>query len=174
MLVGLFLFWQCFQVYDVLKHNVQRNRSFGAMFWLDVGLVLVAAYGVFVSIDWLVGWLESRRGGFFRADNLGWLTGWLMVLPNALLALWWGWKRRADVVFASQVGDGHICIPLGLGLYALFRPLPVTEFAERGLWLLLGTAGAHILFLLSLGGLPRWAGGVLVAAYGWFLWTGLG
>lgn len=173
MLIGLFLFWQCFQVFDVLKHNVQRKRSFGVMFYVDAAIVLVGAYGLYVSIDWLVGWIDDQRGGFINGDNLGWLTGWLMVLPNALLALHWGRKKRADVVFSSQVGDGHICIPLCLGIFALFKPLPVSAFAEHGLWLLLGSAGAHILFLFSLGGLPRWAGGVLVAAYGWFLWNGL-
>jgi len=173
MLIGLFLFWQCFQVYDVLKHNVQRSHSFGVLFYLDVAVVLAGAYVLYVSIDWLVGWIEAQRGGFINAGNLGWLTGWLMVLPNALLALHWGRKRRADVVYASQVGDGHICIPLCLGIFALFRPLPVSEFAEHGLWLLLGTAGAHILFLYSLGGLPRWAGYVLIAAYAWFVWSGL-
>lgn len=173
MLIGLFLFWQCFQVFDVLKYNVRQKRSFGLMFYADVATVLVGAYMLYVSIDWLVAWLEDRRGGFFSADNLGWLTGWLMVLPNGLLAMHWGRKRRADVVYSSQVGDGHICIPLCLGIFALYKPLPVSDFAEHGLWLLLGSAGAHILFLFSLGGLPRWAGGVLVAAYGWFLWNGL-
>jgi len=29
-----------------------------------------------------------------------------MVLPNALLAFYYGAKRRADIVYASQVGDG--------------------------------------------------------------------
>lgn len=173
MLIGLFLFWQCFQVFDVLKHNVQRKRSFGLMFYVDAAVVLLGAYGLYASIDWLVSWIEDQRGGFINADNLGWLTGWLMVIPNGLLALYWGRKKRADVVFSSQVGDGHICIPLCLGIFALFKPLPVSAFAEHGLWLLLGSAGAHILFLFSLGGLPRWAGAVLVAAYGWFLWSGL-
>ncbi len=173
MLIGLFLFWQSFQVYDVMKHNLRHSVSIKWMFYVDLALVLAGAYGIYVSIDWLVEWLQAQRDGFFRAENLGWLSGWLMVLPNALLALYWGRKRRADVVYASQVGDGHICIPLCLGLFAIFQPLPVSDFAARGLWLLLGTAGAHILFLLSLGGLPRWTGGVLVAAYGWFLWTGL-
>lgn len=173
MLIGLFLFWQCFQVYDVLKHNLRHSVSIKWMFYVDLVFVLLGAYGIYVGIDWLVEWLEAQKGGFFRAENLGWLSGWLMVLPNAMLALYWGRKRRADVVFASQVGDGHICIPLCLGLFVVFRPLPVSGFAEYGLWLLLGTSGAHILFLLSLGGLPRWTGGVLVAAYGWFLWTGL-
>jgi hypothetical protein len=31
----------------------------------------------------------------------------------------------------------------------------------------------HAFFLLCFGGLPRWAGTVFLAAYGWFVWAGL-
>ncbi len=173
MLIGLFLFWQCFQVFDVLKHNVRQKASFGLAFYLDVLVVLACAYGMYVSIDWLVTWLSHQHGDFVNARHLGWLSGWLMVLPNALLAFYWGWKRRADVVYSSQVGDGHICIPLCLGLGALFRPLPVPAFFETGLLLLLGATGLHIVFLLVFGGLPRWSGWLLLGAYGWFVYAGL-
>jgi len=173
LLTGLFLFWQCFQALDVLKHNVRQRRSFGLGFYLDTAAVLACAYGLYVSIDWLVAWLGHQHGSFVNGSHLGWLSGWLMVLPNALLALYWGWKRRADVVYSSQVGDGHICIPLGLGLCALFRPVPVPGFMETSLLLLLGATVLHVFFLLTLGGLPRWAGWLFVAAYGWFLYAGL-
>ena len=173
LLIGLFLFWQCFQVFDVLKHNVRQRRSFGMRFYLDLTIVLACAYGLYVSIAWLVAWLAHQHGSFLNASHLGWLSGWLMVLPNALLALYWGWKRRADIVYSSQVGDGHICIPLALGLCALLKPVPVPGFVETGLLLLLGATALHGFFLLALGGLPRWAGGLFVAAYGWFLYAGL-
>jgi len=173
LLIGLFLFWQSFQVFDVLKHNVSHRRSFGPGFYLDALIVLVCAYGLYVSIDWLVAWLGHQRGAFVNEAHLGWLSGWLMVLPNALLALYWGWKRRADIVYSSQVGDGHICIPLCLGLCALVRPVPFTGFVETGLLLLLVASALHAGFLLALGGLPRWAGWLLTAAYAWFLYAGL-
>jgi cation:H+ antiporter len=173
VLIGLFLFWQCFQVFDVLKHNIRSRVSFGFMFYVDALLVLGCAYFMYESIDWLVTWLTAQKGGFVSGDNLGWLTGWLMVLPNAVLALYWGWKRRADVVYTSQVGDGHICIPLCLGLFALVKPLPVTPFFETGLFILLGATVVHGVLLLVTGGLPRWAGALLTLAYGWFVWEGL-
>ncbi len=173
LLVGLFLFWQCFQVFDVLKHNVRQKRSFALAFYLDVAVVLVCAYAVYVSLDWLVAWLSHQHAGFISARHLGWLSGWLMVVPNALPAFYWGWKRRADVVYSSQVGDGHICIPLAVGLCALVRPVPVPAFFESSLLLLLGAAALHIVFLLAFGGLPRWAGWLFAAAYGWFLYRGL-
>jgi cation:H+ antiporter len=173
MLIGLFLFWQSFQVYDVLKHNIRQRVSYGLMFYVDAVLVLVLAYLLYEDIDWLVAWLSAQKGGLVSGANLGWLTGWLMVLPNALLALYWGWKRRADIVYASQIGDGHICIPLCLGLFAVVRPIPVSGFFITGLYMLLGAVVLHALMLLVTGGLPRWAGGVLTLAYAWFVYAGL-
>jgi cation:H+ antiporter len=173
VLIGLFLFWQCFQVFDVMKHNLQARVSFGWRFYADALVVFGCAYFLYESIDWLVTWLSGQRGGFVSAANLGWLTGWLMVLPNAVLALYWGWKRRADVVYSSQIGDGHICIPLCLGLCALFKPLPMAAFSSTALMVLLGAAGLHAAFLLVLGGLPRWAGAAMVGGYAWFVWAGL-
>ena len=43
-----------------------------------------------------------------------------MVLPNAMLALYFGWRRKPEVVYSSQVGDGHICLPLCVGIFAAF------------------------------------------------------
>jgi cation:H+ antiporter len=173
ILAGLFLFWQCFQVFDVLKHNVRQRTSFGALFYLDAVVVLVCAYGMYVSIDWLVNWLSHQQGSFVNESHLGWLSGWLMVLPNALLAFYWGWKGRPDIVYSSQIGDGHICIPLALGLSAIFIPMAVPGFFLTGLLVLLGATVAHAIFVLAQGGLPRWAGCLFVAAYGWFLYQGL-
>ena len=172
-LIGLFFFWQCVQVFDVLKHNVRQRVSFGVKFYLDALVVLACAYLIYESLDWLVGWISAQRHGFVSRDNLGWITGWLMVLPNAVLALYWGWRRRADVVYSSQVGDGHICIPLCLGVFALGAPLPVPAFALNSLLLLGGVAILHAVFLLIGGGLPRWAGAALCAAYGGFVYAGL-
>jgi cation:H+ antiporter len=173
LLIGLFLFWQTFQVFDVLKHNVRQKVSFGAMFYVDLALVFVSAWLIYETLDWLVQWISAQKEGFIRADNLGWLSGWLMVLPNALLALYWGMKRRADVVYSSQVGDGHICIPLCLGVLALMSPVAVPAFFMTGLLLLLGAVVVHGAFLLVGGGLPRWGGAVLLAGYAWFVWAGL-
>ena len=173
MLIGLFLFWQCIQVFDVLKHNVRQRRSFRLLFYLDTLIVFASAYVVYVSLDWLVTWLSHQHGSFVSASHLGWLSGWLMVVPNALLALYWGWKRRADIVYSSQVGDGHICLPLALGLCALFKPVPVTDFVQTSLLLLLGATVLHAFFLLTHGGLPRWAGWLFTAVYALFLYEGL-
>jgi cation:H+ antiporter len=173
VLVGLFLFWQCFQVFDVLKHNVRQRHSFGPLFYLDVFFVLLGAYALYVSIDWLVTWLGAQKGEFINAAHLGWLSGWLMVLPNALLAFYYAARRRADIAYASQIGDGHICIPLCLGFTALLAPLSVPPFFATGLTILLVTALVHIGCILFANGLPRWMGWPLLGAYAWFLGAGL-
>ena len=131
-LIGLFLFWQCVQVFDVWKHNIRQKVSFGPMFYVNALIVLACAYLIYESTDWLVTWISAQKHGFVSRDNLGWLTGWLMVLPNAILALYWGWRRRPGVVYSSQVGDGHICIPLCLGVFAVMKPLPISAFLQPG------------------------------------------
>ena len=96
-----------------------------------------------------------------------------MVVPNALLALYYGLKRRAEIVYSSQIGDGHICIPLCLGVFALFRPIPTPDFFQLGVWILLGAVAVHFLFIAALGRLPRFVGALLIAGYGVFVWKGL-
>ncbi|MBI5382862.1 MAG: sodium:calcium symporter [Opitutae bacterium] len=173
VLMALFFFWQCFQVFDVLKHNVRQRHSFGALFYLDLFVLLLGAYGLYTSIDWLVTWLSSQHGSFINAQHLGWLSGWLMVLPNALLALYYAARRRAEIVYASQVGDGHICIPLCLGVSALLDPLPIPAIFSTGLAIILGATLVHTICVLLDHGLPRWMGWPLLGAYAWFVGAGL-
>jgi len=172
VLVALFLFWQSFQVFDVLKHNARRQRSFEPLFYLDLFILLLGAYGLYVSIDWLVAWLSERPGGLIGAGRLGWLSGWLMVVPNALLAFYFAARRRADIAYASQVGDGHICIPLCLGLSVLLQPMSLPETFGPGLALIAGAATLHLLCVTFAGGLPRWMGWPLLAGYAWFVGAG--
>jgi cation:H+ antiporter len=172
VLIALFFFWQCFQVFDVLKHNVRQRHSFGPLFYVDIVVVIVGAYGLYVSIDWLVAWLSARPAGLISAQHLGWLSGGLMVLPNALIAFYYAAKGRADIVYASQVGDGHICIPLCLGLSAVLQPMPVPAFFGISVAILLGAALVHIV-CVACGVLPRWMGWPLLAAWVWFASAGL-
>jgi len=174
VLVGLFIFWQCFHVFEVLKSNVRQNKSLNWMLAADFGLLLIGAYGTYVSIDGLVTWISNIHTGFISAKYLGWLSGWLMVVPNGLLALYYGWKGHPEVVYTSQVGDGHICIPLCVGLYAVIKDtMPVPLFFELGILILMAATLVHLLFVTVFGQLPRFMGWVLTAAYGFFLYKGL-
>jgi cation:H+ antiporter len=174
VLIGLFLFWQCFHVFEVLKQNVRQGKSsFGWMLPVDLALLAVGAYAIYVSTDWLVTWVSHPHTGFVSAKHLGWLSGWLMVLPNAVLAFYYGWRKQPEVVYASQVGDAHVSIPLCLGIYALYHTLVLPPFFHTGMLILLGATLVHIFFVAAFGRLPRLVGVALVAAYGWFLWKGL-
>jgi cation:H+ antiporter len=173
VLVGLFVFWQVFHVFDVLKHNVQRGKSLHWSMAVDALLVLVAGYAVFSAVDLLVAWIPKTGSGPFVFANLGWLSGLLMVLPNALLALYYAHARRADIVYSSQIGDGHICIPMCIGLFALFGPLQVPRYFDLGVITILGAAVIHFLLIAVMGRLPRLVGLALTAAYGFFVIKGL-
>ena len=174
ILVGLFFFWQCFHVYDVLKTNAQQNKSLSWMLPVDLALLAAGAYAVYISTDWLVNWTSHSHGSFVNAKHLGWLSGWLTVLPNGILAFYYGWRKQPEVVYTSQVGDGHICIPFCIGVFALFKTFAVPKFFEPGVELLVAATAVHIFFVTLLGRLPRFAGLLLVAAYGWFVYKGLG
>jgi cation:H+ antiporter len=173
VLVGLFLFWQCFHVFDVLKTNVRQSKSFSVLLVVDFVLLLIGAYGTYLSIDGLVTWISGVQTGFISSKYLGWLSGWLMVVPNGLLALYYGWKGHPEVVYTSQVGDGHICIPLCVGIYALMTDMPVPGFFQIGVLILIGATLVHFVFVALFGQLPRFMGWVLTAVYGLFLYKGL-
>ncbi|MEO6184342.1 MAG: sodium:calcium symporter [Verrucomicrobiota bacterium] len=172
VLIGLFLFWQCFQIFDVLKNNVQQNKVFSWMLLVDLVLLGVGAYGIYVSINWLVDWLLQIKTGFVSAKNLGLLSGWLMVLPNALLAFYYGWTKRPEIIYTSQVGDGHICIPLCVGIFALGHSISLPPSFQTGMLVLFAATIVHFFFVAFLGRLPRIVGLFLTGSYGYFLYKG--
>jgi cation:H+ antiporter len=173
VLIGLFLFWQCFHIFDVLKHNVRQGKSLGWTLPFDLALLIVGAYGIYISTDWLVNWLSHIHTGFISAKYLGWLSGWLMVLPNALLAFYYSWRKQPETVYASQVGDAHVSIPLCLGVYTLYHTMVMPKFFQTGMFILLGATLLHFFFVAMFGQLPKFVGWILVAAYGIFLYKGL-
>jgi cation:H+ antiporter len=173
VLVGLFLFWQCFHVFEVLKSNVRQGKSLGWTLPFDLALLAIGSYGIYVSTDWLVNWTSQIHTGFISAKYLGWLSGWLMVLPNALLAVYYSLRRQPETVYASQVGDAHVSIPLCLGIYALYHTMVLPAFFQTGMFILLGATLVHLFFIAVFGQLPRFAGVALVLAYGYFLAKGL-
>jgi cation:H+ antiporter len=174
VLIGLFLFWQCFHVFEVLKSNVRKNKSFTWKLLIDLPLLGVGAYAIYFSTDWLVEWISAIQTGFISVKYLGWLSGWLMVLPNGLLALYYARRGNPEVVYTSQIGDGHVSIPLSIGIFSLYQTIELPRFFFTGVKILLFAAVIHFLFVALMGRLPRLMGWVLVIAYLLFLYMGLG
>ena len=173
VLIALFLFWQCMQVVEVMKLNVLKSQALPERLWLDFVVLILSGFAMVVSLEGLVNWLGRIETGFFRAENIGWLSGWLLVLPNAAMAMWYGWKRKPDVVYSSQVGDGHICIPLCLGLFAVFQEMPMPEGFSTSMGIVVAAATAHLACVAFAGRLTKPMGGVLIAAYVYLVCAGL-
>lgn len=173
-LIGLFVLWQGVHLYDVRKHQLTQRQSLSPWIVVDVALALAAAWLMLESLEWLVNWLQARPSGSLGTEHLGWVTAWLMVLPNAALAAFYAWRARPDIAYASQVGDGHVCIPLCLGLAAALSPFAPPVWFGEALLVLAGAAALHALFVAIFGGLPRLLALLPLAAYVWCLRAGLG
>ena len=173
VLVGLFLFWQVLHVFEILKNNVRKNRSFHWSIVLDLLFIAAGAYGIYYSVDYLVEWVAHSKNPYIGVKDLGWLSGALMVLPNAFIALYYGYAGRQDIVVSSQVGDAHICIPMCIGLFALFDKITIPGFFQVGIYVIAGAAVLHFLSIAFIGRLPRALGVVLVGAYAVFVYTGV-
>ena len=173
VLVGLFLFWQILHVFEILKNNVRKDRSFHWSIWLDLVLIAASAYLIYVSVDHLVEWVNKTDGRVFNAANLGWLSGALMVLPNAFLAIYFSAVGRQDIVVSSQVGDSHICIPMCIGLFALFDPIQVPASLQTGILIILGAGITHFLLIAFMGRAQRYVGYGLLGAYVIYLYRGI-
>ena len=173
ILVGLFVFWQILHVFEVLKDNIRKNRSTHWTIIIDLALIGLAAYGIYYSVDHLINWITTAENPIFSFAKIGWFSGLLMVLPNAFIALYYAHIGRTDIVVSSQIGDGHICIPMCIGLFALSNPIQLPDTFLMGTYLILGAGLVHFLSIGILGRLPRIGGGALVASYAYFLYAGL-
>jgi cation:H+ antiporter len=173
VLVGLFVFWQILHVFEILKDNIRKNKTFHWSIVLDLLLIAASAYGVYFAVDHLVGWVSKTEGQFFNFSNLGWLSGGLMVLPNAFLAMYYSHIRRQDIVLSSQIGDGHICIPMCIGLFSVFNTIQVPDFFQTGIFIILGAGAIHFLSIAFTGRVPRFMGFGLIGAYAFFLYKGI-
>ena len=123
-------------------------------------------------MEHLVAWIPKTGPGLLVFDNLGWLSGILMVIPNALLAFYYARSRRADIVYSSQIGDGHICIPMCIGLFALFKRIEVPPDLTLGVVTIFCACLVHFAFLCIWGRLPRVVGLLCTGAYAYFIFKG--
>ncbi len=172
ILIAIFIFWQILHIFEVLKSNVHNRRKISFTVIFDLLFLLVCAWLIFYSVDHLVLSVFAYQSKLPFLQKLGWLSGFLMVLPNALLAFYYAKNRRADIVYASQIGDAHICIPMCVGLFAIFSPITVPASFSLGLYIILGTGLVHFFCLLFFGRLPKVISILLVLSYIYFLVQG--
>ena len=170
LLLGIFLFWQLFHIFEVLKNNTRKQRQIKKRILVDLLIIGFCAWGIFSSIEGLIQWIFAHGKGFFSKPNLGLLSGILMVMPNAVLALYYSAVHRSDIAYSSQIGDCHICIPLCIGIFAVFSTIRVPANVEAGIFIIMGAAAGHFLFLAFMKRLPRFAGVFLVGLYAFFIY----
>ena len=173
VLVGLFLFWQCFHVFEVSKSNVRQGKSLGWTLPFDLALLAIGAYGIYISTDWLVHWISTSVHRVHQRE----VSRLVERLADGAA------ERDAGglLQLARAAGNGlclagrrcHVSIPLCLGIYALYHTMAMPPFFHVAMFILLGATLVHFFFVAVLGRLPRFAGWALVAAYGFFLWKGL-
>jgi cation:H+ antiporter len=172
MLVGVFLFWQVFQLFDVLKINARKERKIKPRIFFDLIIIGFCVWAVFISIEGLVAWITLHGKGLLAKENIGILSGLLMVLPNASIALYYAAVHRADIAYSSQIGDCHICIPLCIGIFALFSPINIPPSFETSVYCIMGAGAGLFLLTAFMGKLPRWAGIILMGLYLFFIYKG--
>lgn len=173
VLVGLFVFWQILHVFEILKDKIRNNKTFQWSIVFDLLLIAISAYGIYYSVDHLVEWISTADSQYINISQLGWLSGALMVLPNGFIALYYSRIGRQDIVLSSQIGDGHICIPMCIGLFALFNTIQVPEFFQTGMYVILGAGAIHFLAIAIFGRVPRFIGFILLVAYAFFMYKGI-
>jgi cation:H+ antiporter len=173
ILVGLFLFWQILHVFEVQKDNIRKNKQTQGSVVIDLLIIAICAYGIYYSVDNLVEWVSTSNNPIFSAAKIGWFSGLLMVLPNAFIALYYAYLGRQDIVISSQIGDGHISIPMCIGLFAVFNPIQLPSSFLMGTYIILGAGLVHFFSIGILGRIPRFVGAGLIAAYAFFIYNGL-
>lgn len=172
ILVGLFLFWQILHIFEVLKDNIRNDKKIRWSIIIDLILIGASAYCIYFSVNHLVDWISKANNPYFSFAKIGWLSGILMVVPNAILALYYAYIGRQDIVISSQIGDGHICIPMCIGLFALFNPIRIPASFDTGIYIILGAGLIHFMSIAALGRIPRFAGAGLIGGYAFFLYNG--
>jgi len=173
VLIALFIFWQILHVFEILKDNIRKKQAFQRSILLDLLFIAICAYGIYYATDHLIEWVSTAKSSYINTAQLGWLSGLLMVLPNASIALYYSRMGRQDIVLSSQVGDGHICIPMSIGLFLLFNNIHIPDFFETGMRIILSAGVIHFIAIAIFGYIPRLFGLGLIGAYGWFMAKGM-
>ncbi len=67
----MFLFWQAYHLFDLLRTIVEKRKSSFWLFVLDLVLLAIGSYAVYISTDWLASWVARRGEGFISNNWVG-------------------------------------------------------------------------------------------------------
>lgn len=91
-------------------------------------------------------------------------------LPELATSLIAAWRKEIDIAVGNIVGSNVFNIFGILGITALIAPIPAeARFLTADMPWVAGSALALVVAAALLGGLPRWAGAGLLAAYGGYV-----
>jgi len=78
-------------------------------------------------------WMDFQHPHRLRQRRTSWLAQRMVDgSANAMLAMYYARRGNPEVVY-TPVGDGHISIPLSVGIYTLYRTIQVPAFSTPGL-----------------------------------------
>ncbi|HYJ69108.1 MAG TPA: hypothetical protein VEX15_15775 [Nocardioidaceae bacterium] len=128
--------------------------------WVAAGFVSMIAGGIVV-----VDGAERLVDETGRSDSAIGLTVLALATSAEMLALVWSARRRGvpEVALAGTLGAIAYNATASLGIAAVVRPLDVGD--ETAALAVSGLVIAAMAALATLRSVPRWSGGVLVAAY---------
>jgi cation:H+ antiporter len=130
------------------------------LLWVAAGFVAMIAGGIVV-----VDGAERLVDATGRSDSAIGLTVLALATSAEMLALVWSARRRGvpEVALAGTLGAIAYNATVSLGIAAVVRPLDVGD--ETAALAVSGLVIAAMTALASLRSVPRWSGGILVAAY---------
>jgi cation:H+ antiporter len=128
--------------------------------WVAAGFVAMIAGGIVV-----VDGAERLVDVTGRSDSAIGLTVLALATSAEMLALVWSARRRGvpEVALAGTLGAIAYNATVSLGVAAVVRPLEVGD--ETAVLVVSGLVIAAMTALVTLRSVPRWSGGILVAAY---------
>jgi cation:H+ antiporter len=130
------------------------------LLWVVAGFVAMIAGGIVV-----VDGAERLVDATGRSDSAIGLTVLALATSAEMLALVWSARRRGvpEVALAGTLGAIAYNATASLGVAAIVRPLDVGD--QTAPLVVSGLVIAAMAALATLRSVPRWSGGILVAAY---------
>jgi len=168
ILLATFIFWEIIYLIEALKVNKPEKQPVTWRLVLNITLVLIGAVVCGEAAQWLITYAFKGGVGVQKGAPLGIVVGLITAIPNAMVAFYYGWKKKPEIVYGVQATDANVCIPFCLVVFLLMGGKAITlqtDMVLGGLIALLGGVILQIMFLGSVGKIPRPIGALLILMY---------